>query len=144
MRAQGKPEESKEAGSDRRAEVDSNMSAEFALAHSQMMVDKLHYEMPGAKVDMAGVYTMDGNLFEFKGHVRTEAKASEMVTGWKSMLLKPFDKMLAKNGAGVELPIEVSGAKGDVRFGLAMHGADESSKEMAEELKRKQQIGSRK
>jgi hypothetical protein len=87
---------------------------------------------------------MDGNLFEFKGHVRTEAKASEMVTGWKSMLLKPFDKMLAKNGAGVELPIEVSGAKGDVRFGLAMHGADESSKEMAEELKRKQQIGSRK
>jgi hypothetical protein len=137
MRAQGKPEESKEAGSDRSAEVRSDMSAEFALAHSQMMVDKLHYEMPGAKVDMAGVYTMDGNLFEFKGHVRTEAKASEMVTGWKSMLLKPFDKFLAKNGAGLELPIEVSGAKGDVKFGLAMHGADESSKEMAEELKRK-------
>jgi hypothetical protein len=144
MRAQGRPEESRTASSDRSAEVRSEMSATFALAHSQMMVDKLHYEMPGAKVDMAGAYTMDGSLFEFKGHVRTEARASQMVTGWRSMLLKPFDKMLARDGAGLQLPVEVSGAKGDVRFGLAMHGADESSKEMAEELKRKQEIGNRK
>ena len=34
-----------------------------------------------------------------------------MTTGWKSLLLSPFDKLLKKNGAGVELPIKVTGTK---------------------------------
>ena len=66
-----------------------------------MNVNDLHYQIPGALVLMNGVYSMDGNLFEFKGHVRTDATASQMVTGWKSWLLKPVDPFLKKNGAGL-------------------------------------------
>jgi hypothetical protein len=79
-------------------------------------------------------------LFEFKGHVRTQATASQMVTGWKSWLLKPVDPFLKKNGAGLELPISISGTKGDVHFGLALHGsADESNQAMAKDLKSNRQ-----
>jgi hypothetical protein len=70
---------------------------------------------------MVGAYSMDGNLFDFEGHVQTEAKASQMVTGWKSALLRPFDGLFAKDGAGAELPIAVHGTKGDVSFGLHDH-----------------------
>ncbi len=119
MRAQGKPREVQTAASDRRAEVASQMDVHFSLSHELMTVPALHYEVPGARVDLDGVYALNGNLFEFKGHVRTQATASQMTTGWKSFLLKAVDPFLKRNGAGVELPISISGAHGDVRFGLA-------------------------
>ena len=83
-------------------------------------------EMPGALVLMNGVYSMDGNVFEFKGHVRTEATASQMVGGWKGLLLSPLDRFLKKDGAGLELPIGISGTTGDVHLGLALNGANDT------------------
>ena len=56
--------------------------------------------------------------------MRTEATASQMVGGWKGLLLSPFDHYLQKNGAGLELPIEISGTQGDVHFGLATSGVN--------------------
>jgi hypothetical protein len=135
-RAQGKPKEVADYSTDKEAEVSSMMSAGFELGHGLMTVDDLHYQIPGALVLMNGVYSLDGNIFEFKGHVRTQATASQMVTGWKSWLLKPVDPFLKKNGAGLQLPISISGTQGDVHFGLALHGtAEESSKQMEQDLK---------
>ncbi len=139
-RAQGRPKEVASDSTDREAEVNSMISAKFSLIHGAMNVNDLQYQIPGALVLMNGVYSMDGNLFEFKGHVRTDATASHMVTGWKSWLLKPVDPFLKKNGAGLELPISISGTQGDVHFGLALHGtADETSQQMAEDLKTNRQ-----
>ena len=139
-RAQGRPKEVAEYSTDKQAEVSSMMSATFSIEHGLVNVNDMHYQIPGALVLMNGVYSMDGNLFEFKGHVRTDATASQMVTGWKSWLLKPVDPFLKKNGAGLELPISISGTQGDVHFGLALHGtADESNKAMAEDLKTNRQ-----
>jgi hypothetical protein len=137
LRAQGKPEQVKVAGSHHQAQAASEMAVQFHLADQLMTVPSLHYEIAGAKIDMDGVYSLDGNLFEFKGHVRTEATASQMVTGWKAMLLKPLDPLLKKNGAGLELPIVVTGAHGDFRLGLAMRHVDESTADMAGDLKAK-------
>ena len=135
-RAQGRPKDVAEVSTDKQAQVSSMISATFSLEHGLMSVNDLHFQIPGALVLMNGVYSTDGNLFEFKGHVRTDATASQMVTGWKSWLLKPVDPFLKKNGAGLELPISISGTKGDVRFGLALHGtANESNQQMAEDLK---------
>jgi len=139
-RAQGKPKEVAAFSTDREAEVSSAMSASFSLGHGLMTVNDLRYQIPGALVLLNGVYSLDGNVFEFKGHVRTEATASQMVTGWKSWLLKPVDPFLKKNGAGLQLPISISGTQGDVHFGLALHGsAEESSGQMAQQLKENRQ-----
>ena len=140
MRAQGKPEEAKDAGSDHKAEVSSEMKADFTLGNAMATVHNLDYEIPGAHVLMDGVYGLNGEVFEFKGHVRTDATASQMVTGWKSWILKPVDPFLKKNGAGLELPISISGAKGDIHFGLAMHGSsNETTDQMKQDLKNKGQ-----
>jgi hypothetical protein len=139
MRAQGKPKDVKLAGSDRRPEVASLMAVNFALTHELMTVNTLHYDIPGAKVDLHGVYTLHGDLFEFKGHVRTEATASQMTTGWKSFLLRAVDPFLKKNGAGVELPIRISGSGSNVDFGLAFKDSDETTARMAADLRARSQ-----
>jgi hypothetical protein len=137
MRAQGRPKEAGTAGSDRTGEVSSDMKADFTLAHAMATVHDLNYQIPGALVMLNGVYGLNGEVFEFKGRVRTDATASQMTTGWKALLLKPVDPFLKKNGAGLELPISVSGSRGDVHFGLAMHSADETTDEMKQDLKYK-------
>jgi hypothetical protein len=132
MRAQGKPEEVKQAQTDRKPEVASQMTVEFVLSNGMLKANSLHYELPGAHVQMVGVYALNSHKFEFDGHVRTDAKASQMVTGWKSMLLRPFDSILAKNGAGVQLPISVNGVNGDFSFGL--HDSKLTADQMAAQM----------
>ena len=140
MRAQGRPEDAKQASRDRTAEVASQITTSFSLGGGMATFNSVKYDIPGAVVLLDGVYAMDGGQFEFKGHVRTDATASQMVTGWKSLLLKPMDKFLKKDGAGVVLPISITGTKNDFHFGLAMHGsAEESTKDMAADVKANRQ-----
>ena len=106
MRAQGKP---KLANARDAKMVASSMSGSFSQADAMLRVSELKFEMPGAQVQMEGKIELVGSTFEFHGKVRTEATVSQMTTGWKSLLLGPFDKLLKKNGAGAELPIMVTG-----------------------------------
>jgi hypothetical protein len=139
MRAQGRPKEAGTAGSDHQAQVDSEMKADFTLGHAMTTIENLDYEIPGAHVLLNGVYSLNGEVFEFKGHVRTDATASQMTTGWKSWLLKPVDPFLKKNGAGMEIPVSISGTKGEPHFGLAIHDANETTQQMKQDLKAKAQ-----
>jgi hypothetical protein len=108
MRAQGKPK----LANAREAEVvGSSVSGKFSQADAVVDVSELNFAIPGAQALMNGEVQLAGSTFEFHGKVRTQATASQMTTGWKSLLLGPFDKLLKKNGAGVELPIKVTGTR---------------------------------
>ena len=98
--------------------VSTQMGGDFSLAAAMLNMSKVHFQMPGAAVDVAGRYSLDGDTFDFAGTARTSATASQMLTGWKSLLAKPFDKLLEKNGAGVEVPITVSGTRSAPKFGV--------------------------
>jgi hypothetical protein len=108
MRAQGKP---KLANAQDAEVVGSSLDGRFSIANALLDVKDLNYQMPGAQVLMDGQMQLAASTFEFEGKVRTQATASQMTTGWKSMLLTPFDKLLKKNGAGLELPIKVTGTR---------------------------------
>ncbi|MGI4828116.1 MAG: hypothetical protein ACRYFU_08000 [Janthinobacterium lividum] len=138
-RAQGRPQELVTGAGTPQPEVHSQISANFTLSHGVLSPTDVHYDIPGAAVLLNGVYSMDGKLFEFKGRVRTQATASEMVGGWKGLLLQPLDRFLQKNGAGVELPVEISGTNGDLHFGLATHGLNDTPAQMLAEVKGKAQ-----
>jgi hypothetical protein len=107
-RAKGKP---RLANAQDAAVVGSSLTGKFSQADAVLTIPELTYQMPGAQVLLNGEVQLVESTFEFHGKVRTEATASQMVTGWKSLLLSPFDKLLKKNGAGVELPIKVTGAR---------------------------------
>jgi hypothetical protein len=81
----------------------------------------LHYELPGAEIVMNGIYTLDGNQFEFSGEVRTSARVSRMIGGWKGALVAPFDPIFAKNGFGAVIPVKITGTRSEPHFGLKLH-----------------------
>jgi hypothetical protein len=116
LRGQGKPKEIKEEHPD----FASAMQGNFTLDAQKITIRDLNYAVPGARVSMSGVYTLDGEQFNFEGVARLDAKVSEMVTGWKSAMLKLADPLFMKNGAGTEVPIEVTGTRSEPHFGVDM------------------------
>ncbi len=124
LRAQGRPGEAGEVRSGAE-DVSSQMSSRFGMNDGRMRFDDLVYTMPGATMQLNGVYTLSGEEFRFEGKVRTEAKLSQMVTSWwKSLLLRPVDPFFHKHGAGAEIPVWVSGTKGSPKFGLDLFRKD--------------------
>jgi len=114
MRAQGRPAEAKGA-----PEVASEMMGNFNLAGGKIRFDKLNYTLPGGAVALTGVYSLNGEQFDFHGTVRTDAQVSQMVSGWwKQMLLKPVDRFFRKDGAGTQVPVRIQGTKDEPKFGL--------------------------
>jgi hypothetical protein len=114
MRGQGQPKEAKDAGSDVRSAIDSN----FTMASGVITLPDLKYTVPGAEIDLNGTYGVDGGTLNFKGTAQMQATVSQMVGGWKGILLKPADKLFKKNGAGTEVPIHVDGTEQDPMFGV--------------------------
>jgi hypothetical protein len=114
MRGQGRPKEAKGDIPD----VPSLMSGTYRLSNGRLSFSKLRFQLPGAQVNLTGKYSLDGYEFDFHGKARMHAKLSHMVTGWKSVLLKPVDPFLSKHGAGTEIPIKVSGTRSEPHFGL--------------------------
>ena len=66
--------------------------------------------LTGATVQLAGTYGLRDEKLDFHGQLRLQAKLSDVTTGFKSLLLKPFDSFFRRNGATV-LPIKVTGTR---------------------------------
>ncbi len=100
------------------ANVPSEISGDFSLAAGRMNFSAIDFRVPGANIDLTGLYTLDGSQFDFHGHAKLHAHPSQMTTGWKSLLLKMADPFFAKQGYGTVVPIQVSGTKSEPHFGL--------------------------
>jgi hypothetical protein len=119
LRAQGKPREAKPGAPD----VNSKMTGLFDARKGVMKITDLAYELPGATVNLAGQYSLDGKEFNFTGKVRTKAPLSNMVASkWKSVLLKPIDPFFKKDGAGAQIPIRITGTGDKPHVGLKLGG----------------------
>jgi hypothetical protein len=114
MRSLGKPKLARENLTD---VVSSDLSGVFNLKEGVINFSQLQFEIPGTRVDLTGKYSLDGNQFDFHGKARLDAKLSHLVTGWKSILLRPADPFFSKDGAGTELPVKVTGTKSEPHFG---------------------------
>lgn len=89
--------------------VASNMKGSFRLENQLMTFRSLTFDVPGAGVALKGGYNIGADTLDFTGTLKLDAKLSQMVTGWKSLVLKPIDPIFSKNGAGTFLNIVVEG-----------------------------------
>jgi len=106
-------------------DVPVDLQGVFTLRNGLLSFSFLHFLIPGTHVDMTGDYSLDGQEFDFHGKARMDAKLSQMTTGWKSILLKPVDPFLSKNGAGTEVPIKITGTQSEPHFGLDFYHKQE-------------------
>jgi hypothetical protein len=115
LRSRGNPKAAREH---LQVNVPSDLQGIFKLEGGVLSFSFLHFLIPGTHAYMTGAYSLDGNIFDFHGKLKLDAKLSQMMTGWKSILLKPVDPFFHKNGAGTEVPFKVTGTRSEPHFGL--------------------------
>jgi hypothetical protein len=117
IRSEGKL---KQARAETPDDVLSKLGGKFDLNDGLLSFSSLQYEVPGTRVDLTGKYSLDGNQFTFHGKAFFDAKLSQMVTGWKSIMLKPVDPFFRKRG-DTEVPVKIAGTRSQLHFGPDFH-----------------------
>ncbi len=109
------------------------MSGEFRMADEAITFKTLAFSIPGAAVNLGGVFRVDADELDFHGSLMLDATVSETQSGWKRWVLKPVDPFFSKRGAGTFLHIKVTGSAKDPQFGLDRGGtspAEEAEKKL--------------
>jgi hypothetical protein len=124
LRGQGRAKDAKISdGKDVRSAIESD----FKMAAGVINLPDVKYTVPGAEIDVAGTYGVEKGALDFMGTARTQATVSQLVGGWKGILLKPADRIFKKDGAGTEVPIHVRGTREDPQFGVDLNRMKHSS-----------------
>lgn len=120
LRGQGKTSELK---SDEEEKIKSHVEGDFDLDGGVLTLPAVTYTVPGADIQLHGTYRTNGETLDFTGTARMQATVSQMVGGWKGILLKPADRFFKKNGAGTEVPVYIAGTRDHPQFGYnSAHG----------------------
>jgi hypothetical protein len=114
FRGQGRVSELKSASDQK---VKSHVEGDFDLAHGVLTIPSVTYTVPGADIHLHGTYRTSGERLDFTGTAKMQATISQMVGGWKGLLLKPADRFFKKDGAGTEIPIYIAGTRDKPQFG---------------------------
>jgi len=98
----------------------SDLRGKFHLEKGVVTFSRLAFSVPGAQINLAGTYKIQGGDLDFHGHLRMQAKLSQTVTGAKSFFLKAVDPFFSKDGAGTVLPITISGNRQNPTLGVTV------------------------
>jgi hypothetical protein len=99
--------------------VTSDVRGTFTLGNGRLALSPLRFDIPGALVEIKGQYALRQGDMAFAGYVMMDAKVSQTVGGWKSVVLKVFDPIFSKNGR-TYIPITIKGNRSDPKFGVDM------------------------
>ncbi len=131
LRGQGRPKDAKNKAD--ATQVQATMQSDFTMARGVIHLPDLRYTLPGADIDLSGTYTLEGETLNFAGSAKMQATVSQMVGGWKGLLLKPADRFFKKDGAGTKVPIHIDGTRQDPHFGVDLGRMKTTSPERPDE-----------
>jgi hypothetical protein len=100
--------------------VVSNMRGRFVMRGAKIDFTELTFAIPGAEVQLAGLYDMRSEMLDFKGELLVEASLSDMTSGFKSFLARLAQPFFRRPGGGSRFPIRISGPRSKPEFGLDM------------------------
>ena len=99
--------------------IDSDMRGRFTLRDGVIRLNPFGFGVPGADVEIRGVYGLRSEQLDFTGTLSMDASISKVAGGGvKGFFLKPFDSLFRKNGRGAVLPITIKGPREKPKFGL--------------------------
>jgi len=101
-------------------EVASKMATRFGLRDGVFTYQGLSFDVQGASVKLDGTHSLRSKSVDLTGVVLLNATVSQTQTGFRSWLLKPFDPLFRKNGAGTRLVITVAGTQDQPKIGLQL------------------------
>ena len=119
-RASGeKPEDKKPE--DKKDEDDtaiSKLSGHVELRNATANLSNFAFVVPGASATMHGTYQLETHKIDLHGMLKSEAELSKMTSGFKSVLLKPFNGLFKKKHAGAVVPVHLVGTYEDPQPGV--------------------------
>jgi AsmA-like C-terminal region len=99
------------------SDATSDLAGNFKMADGSIRFSDLSFGVEGAAIDLGGSYNLDDGQLDFRGKLRMEAKLSQTMTGWKSVVLKPFNHFFEGKDGGTEIPIKITGTRDHPSFG---------------------------
>ena len=117
LRARGN-EDAEPTGSG--SSVVSNLRGQFVMRGAKIDFKELTFSIPGAEVQLAGLYDLHKETLDFKGELLVDASLSDMTSGFKSFLARLAQPFFRREGGGSRFPIRISGPRSKPEFGLDM------------------------
>jgi hypothetical protein len=120
-RARGDKKQVEERTADRVDRVFSQLKGDVSLKNGLASLSRLSFHVPGATATGSGTYSLISREVDIRGAVSMTADASEAASGWKSILLKPFNALFRRgNEKGATLPVSITGQypRPEYRIGL--------------------------
>lgn len=100
-------------------DITTDFEGRFVLSNRILRLSDLRFYIPGAAVTLDGAFNLGSDELDFHGLLRTDARLSQMMKSrWKRWVLKPVDPFFAKDGAGAQFKIAVTGSRDNPNFGL--------------------------
>jgi hypothetical protein len=100
--------------------VVSNMRGRFVMRGAKIDFKELTFAIPGAEVQLAGLYDMRRETLDFTGELLVQASLADMTSGFKSFLARLAQPFFRREGGGSRFPIRISGPRTKPEFGLDM------------------------
>jgi len=111
--------------------VISNVAGHVELRDATATFLNSSFTIPGAFAEMHGTYNLQSEAIDLHGTLRTDAELSRMSSGFKSVLLKPFDVFFKRKHAGAVVPVHLIGTYKDPQPGLDLPVKSSSDKSPA-------------
>ena len=118
-RARGNP---RDADARHASSAPVQIEGQLSLTEARMHFQHVGMSMPGAQAVASGQYSLDGADFQLDGTVHTEAEASHMTTGIKSVLARPFNGLFSHGREGASMPLRIRGTGDQPKFEVILPG----------------------
>jgi hypothetical protein len=96
------------------------MRGRFVMRGAKIDFKELTFAIPGAEVQLAGLYDLHSEALDFKGDLLVDASLAQMTTGFKSFLARLAQPFFRREGGGSKFPIKITGPRTKPEFGLDM------------------------
>ncbi|HYP14654.1 MAG TPA: AsmA-like C-terminal region-containing protein, partial [Bryobacteraceae bacterium] len=108
-RARGDKEEVEDGGN--ADQVKTDLAGKVNMRQGTAALSGVSFNLPGAAASGGGTYNLLSKYIDLRGTVTMSADASEASSGWKSVVLKPFDLLFRrKRQKGATLGVSIRGA----------------------------------
>jgi len=98
--------------------VPSRAFSRFTFSNGRFTFKELRFDVEGATIALTGTYALRRKVMDLTGTVKLDASASQTLTGYKTWLLKPFDSLFRKRGAGTFFAVKVEGTADNPHVGI--------------------------
>jgi len=103
--------------------VVSNLRGTFVMRDAAIRFSNLTFAVPGATVQLAGVYNLRSEAIDFAGNVLFDASLADMTSGFKALAARLVQPFFRRPGGGSRLPIRITGTREKPAFGLDVRRA---------------------